>query len=234
MDTLDFFIGARLAAAREKAGISLEKAAKDTRIRVARLREIESDDFSGFAHPTYARLFLLDYAEYLGVPQAEIRPILPDRMGPAGGGFQYIDALAADLPSKGVSPRTKRRRIAILFLALAGLLVLTAVVLYTYVTLQKIERVAASKSLGDLADETAGPPPVPAPPAAEPSPATGEENVMMELVTQPVDAPATEAFTETTLDLIVPVPPPPAEGLPSLEQDPAPSASPSSSESPTP
>ena len=53
MDTPDFFVGARLGGARIKAGISLEKAAKDTRIRVQRLKEIEADDFSGFAHPTY-------------------------------------------------------------------------------------------------------------------------------------------------------------------------------------
>ena len=39
MDTPDFFVGARLGGARIKAGISLEKAAKDTRIRVQRLRE---------------------------------------------------------------------------------------------------------------------------------------------------------------------------------------------------
>ena len=48
-DGSDFFIGARLSARRQKLGIPIEKAAKDTRIPVARLRMIESDDFSSFS-----------------------------------------------------------------------------------------------------------------------------------------------------------------------------------------
>ena len=64
----DFFIGARLSERRQKLGIQLEKAAKDIRVSVSRLSQIEADDFSSFAHPTYARLFLVDYANYLRVP----------------------------------------------------------------------------------------------------------------------------------------------------------------------
>lgn len=173
MDTPDFFIGARLGAARAKAGISLEKAAKDTRIRVLKLRELEADDFSGFAHPTYARLFLLDYAEYLGIPVDEIRPMLPDHTGPAAGGFQYIDALAADLPRKSGSPRQRRRWIITLLAVAVGLVVLLAAALFTYFTIQKIERVARSKPLGEVPAAAAEPTPEPSPaptPAPEPAP----------------------------------------------------------------
>lgn len=198
MDTPDFFVGARLGAARSKAGIPLEKAAKDTRIRVQRLREIEADDFSGFAHPTYARLFLLDYAEYLGIPQDEIRPMLPDRAGSAGGGFQYIEALSAELPAMKASPRRRRLRI----LGFIGTVVIFALIvaagLFTYFTMKKIEAVARSKPLGEQAVPTAvvqEPPPQPTPAVADDamvdSPASPEDMVPFPSDTErlPVEVP---------------------------------------------
>lgn len=153
MDTPDFFVGARLGGARLKAGISLEKAARDTRIRVQRLREIEADDFSGFAHPTYSRLFLLDYAEYLGVSQDEIRPLLPDRAGAAGGGFEYINALARNPSSPVVLRQYRRPNLLKIFLAAGLFLILVVAGFFVYSTIKKIERVAGSTS------HTAKPPP---------------------------------------------------------------------------
>ncbi|MEI6033409.1 MAG: helix-turn-helix domain-containing protein [Verrucomicrobiae bacterium] len=172
MDTPDFFIGARLAAARAKAGISLEKAAQDTRIRASQIRQLEADDFSGFAHPTYARLFLLDYAGYLGIPQDEIRPLLPDRAGAAPGGFQYIDALAADLPAMAKPTRRRRFRILVVFLSAVLLFLLLIAAIFTYFAIKRIDRIARSKP---VAGQAAAPgsdrellpgttPPVPAPP----------------------------------------------------------------------
>lgn len=154
MDTPDFFVGARLGSARVKAGISLEKAAKDTRIRMQRLREIEADDFSAFAHPTYARLFLLDYAEYLGVPQEEIRSLLPDRAGSAGGGFQYIEALSRDPSSPVVPMRQRRPKLLWSFVTLGLFVLLAAAAFVTYLTLKKIERVARSSPLSAVTNET--------------------------------------------------------------------------------
>ncbi len=172
-NTPDFFLGARLGAARIKAGISLEKAAKDTRIRVMRLREIEADDFSGFAHPTYSRLFLLDYAEYLGVPLEEIRPLLPDRTGAAGGGFQYIEALSRN-PSSPVSPmRPKRPKLFGLFLATSLVILLAAAGLFTYFAIKKIERVARSAPLSSGAEAQKESPAV----SPEPAPAVDSEGL---------------------------------------------------------
>lgn len=164
MDTPDFFVGARLGGARIKAGISLEKAAKDTRIRVQRLREIEADDFSGFTHPTYSRLFLLDYAEYLGISPDEIRPLLPDCAGSAGGGFQYIEALSRKPSSPVVPMRPKRPRLLRLFLAAGLVLLLAAAGLFAYSTVNKIKRVAGSSALSGKPD--AGPPAASPPPVA--------------------------------------------------------------------
>ena len=151
MDTPDFFVGARLGGVRIKAGISLEKAAKDTRIRVQRLREIEADDFSGFTHPTYSRLFLLDYAEYLGIDADEIRPLLPDRAGAAGGGFQYINALSREPLTAPAPLQHKRRKLLRSFVAVGAALVLVAAAFFVYSTVKKIQRVTGSSPLSEKA-----------------------------------------------------------------------------------
>lgn len=164
MDTPDFFVGARLGAARIKAGISLEKAAKDTRIRVQRLREIEGDDFSSFAHPTYSRLFLLDYAEYLGVPKDDIRPLLPDSLGSGAGGFEYINALARRPSSPVVPLQRKRPSLRRILIALAIIFLVLVGGLFAYSIIQKIERITGSSTL------TANPVPEAATPAATPEP----------------------------------------------------------------
>lgn len=177
IETPDLFVGSRLAAARTKAGISLEQAARDTRIRVQRLREIEADDFSGFEHPTYARLFLLDYAAYLGVPQDEIRPLLPDQTVAAIEGFQYLDALSgAPQPAPARSPGRRRRRRAILG-TLATLIIALAVligVLSFISTVRKLERLKPVPGLREELAATPAPSPTPEP-TPEPT-ATPEES----------------------------------------------------------
>lgn len=189
MDTPDFFVGARLGGARIKAGISLEKAAKDTRIRVQRLREIEADDFSGFAHPTYSRLFLLDYAEYLGISPDEIRPLLPDRAGAAGGGFQYINMLSRDLSSPAVPIRTGRPNL-LRIIIVAGLVLLVATVgIFASFTIKKIKRVAGSAAV-------TGKPFVMETPAASPSPSPEPvtvEGTLPAMPETPADSPDSNA-----------------------------------------
>ncbi len=181
MDTPDFFVGARLGAARIKAGISLEKAAKDTRIRVQRLREIEADDFSGFTHPTYSRLFLLDYAEYLGISPDEIRPLLPDRAGAAGGGFQYINALSHGPTSPLVPMRTKKRPSLLrVFIVVGIILVLLVAAIFVYLTVKKIERVTGSSPLSERSNMEQSAVPPPPPPAIGAPPASSAEPVPVE------------------------------------------------------
>ncbi len=233
----ELFVGAFLGSARAKAGIPIEQAAKDTRIRTQRLREIESDDFSGFVHPTYVRLFLLDYATYLGVPLDEIRPMLPDRPGMATGGFDYLNVLATEDNIK-TKPELKRphNRLLVLLSALAVTIIALMIGLYVLLTWRKIESVALSAPL-PLAGQvvptpTPQPTPEPPPPTPEPAPvieeSTGEEMVFA------VDAPYPPVLVE-------PTPPPvpdPAQPWPDVAVSPfatpVPDASPTPSPSPTP
>lgn len=181
-ETSDFFIGARLGKARAAAGISLEQAAKATRIRVLRLKEIESDDFSGFAHPTYARLFLIDYANYLGVPEEEIRPMLPDTLAAGAEGFQYLDALTGGYAA-GKSSRKRQRKLSSqifrVFLIILAVIVISIAAITLWITWRKLEAVWKSAPL--QGDEAVVSTPSPSP-AATPEPSATPE------IEQPTDS----------------------------------------------
>jgi len=210
--TPDFFLGARLGSARANAKITIEKAAADTRIGIQRLREIESDDFSGFSHPTYARLFLLDYAEYLGIPDEEIRPLLPDRAGAAPGGFQYIDGLAADIPAFAKAMKRRRLKILVALGSAFVLFLLLLAALLTWFTIKKMERVARSRPISELVAQPPAPPePAPAPaPAPLATPAPVAEESVAEFTAVGEILPSQENDFVETFEAVVTPPPKPA------------------------
>jgi cytoskeletal protein RodZ len=174
----DLFVGGRLAAKRQKAGITIEKAAKDTRIPVARLLQIEADDFSSFAHPTYARMFLVDYANYLRVPLDEIRPALPGSQKLGSGDNKYLDVLLATPGFLQGEQFKSVRRLLIAIGAAIGVLLLIAVGIYSWRTWKKFERVkpaaipaATPAPLPPVLFEPLEPTPQPSPiPTATPTP----------------------------------------------------------------
>ena len=64
-------IGEQLSAAREAKSLELKEISKATRIPEATLEALEKSDYSIFPNPTYARSFLSQYSEYLGVDADE-------------------------------------------------------------------------------------------------------------------------------------------------------------------
>ncbi len=60
-------LGQKLQQARLAKKITLEEAARVTKIRQSRLQEIENEDFSGFSSLAYAKGFLLIYGKFLDV-----------------------------------------------------------------------------------------------------------------------------------------------------------------------
>lgn len=118
-------MGHLLANAREKMGVSVEEAARETRIHVDRIRDMEGDQLFQFTHPSYARMFLRDYARYLNFPQERLRTLLPDGGESMSDGLSYITRYSAPERTSGAPPRRKRGGIlfvflAALFLGLAG------------------------------------------------------------------------------------------------------------------
>ncbi len=179
----DFFIGARLAARRQKAGIPIDKAAKDTRIPVARLRAIESDDFSSFAHPTYARLFLTDYANYLGVPVEEIRGYLPGGKNLGTADNSYLDVLLAKPGFLQGDQFKSIRRLLIATGILVGLVLFVFLAVYAWRTWKKFERVQPAAPVPALS-------PTPAPKsAASPGPSPRPEAFTLMPKGTPVSSP---------------------------------------------
>jgi len=68
----DTLTGADLRTIRKEIGISLEKIAEETNIRITMLRAIEEDDFDNFPPMVYLKGFLKSYARYLQVDEATI------------------------------------------------------------------------------------------------------------------------------------------------------------------
>lgn len=60
-------IGGRLKSAREAKGISLDEAARFTKVQRKILESIEEDQVEGILDPAYRKIFLKKYASYLGL-----------------------------------------------------------------------------------------------------------------------------------------------------------------------
>lgn len=75
-------IGEVLRSAREARGWSVQDVYERTRISRGSIEAMEADDFSGFAGPVYARMFLRDYCRALDVDEGPLLQMLTDRVAP--------------------------------------------------------------------------------------------------------------------------------------------------------
>jgi len=60
-------VGSALRRARQIRGITLDEAARDTKLRVEQLAALEEEDFESLGGEVYARAMLRTYAQYLGL-----------------------------------------------------------------------------------------------------------------------------------------------------------------------
>lgn len=65
-------VGSALRRAREVRGLSLDQAARDTRLRVEQLDALEREDFEVLPGEVYVRASLRTYANYLGLDADEV------------------------------------------------------------------------------------------------------------------------------------------------------------------
>ncbi|HTG47598.1 MAG TPA: helix-turn-helix domain-containing protein [Actinomycetota bacterium] len=68
-------VGSALRRAREIGGISLDEAARDTRLRADQLRALEEEDFEALGGDVYARAMLRTYAQYLGLKPGRVAAV---------------------------------------------------------------------------------------------------------------------------------------------------------------
>ncbi len=113
--------GARLQAAREAAGLSLEQVSQQLKLAPRQVRALEEEDFAQLPGRTFARGFVRNYARLLNLDGDDLLALLPDATrAPALGApaLHSTGAMIAELPAaNGASPGLARWLIPIVLVA---------------------------------------------------------------------------------------------------------------------
>jgi cytoskeleton protein RodZ len=113
--------GARLRAAREAAGLSLEQVAQQLKLAPRQVRALEEEDFAQLPGRTFARGFVRNYARLLNLDGEELLATLPDATrAPALGSpaLHSTGAMMAELPTASrVQPGVTRWVIPLVLVA---------------------------------------------------------------------------------------------------------------------
>ncbi|MBQ7667008.1 MAG: helix-turn-helix domain-containing protein, partial [Kiritimatiellae bacterium] len=78
-------IGETLRTAREAKGFSVQDVQTATHMTARQVTDIENDDFSSFAYPFYAKVFLRQFARAVGLDPAPLVARLAEESGSSGG-----------------------------------------------------------------------------------------------------------------------------------------------------
>src|SRR4029078_6253969 len=100
-------LGKKLQEARLARNLTLDEAARITKIRPSRLQEIENEDFSEFSSLAYAKGFLLIYGKFLNVDVSPYLEAFEDSESVSVDGYAYLQDNPAPKPSR--APVTRRR-----------------------------------------------------------------------------------------------------------------------------
>src|SRR5437868_3447224 len=83
-------IGKKFEEARRARNLTLDEAARMTKIRPARLAKIEADDFSQFPSLAYAKGFLLIYGKFLDVDVTPYLDVFETSKDVTVDGYSYL------------------------------------------------------------------------------------------------------------------------------------------------
>jgi cytoskeletal protein RodZ len=101
-------LGKKFQEARLARNLTLDEAARMTKIRPTRLAEIEADDFSQFPSLAYAKGFLLIYGKFLDVDVTPYLDAFEDSERATVDGYSYLQENRSQKPIS--SPVVRRRR----------------------------------------------------------------------------------------------------------------------------
>src|SRR6059058_1494663 len=105
-------LGKKFQEARQARNLTLDEAARMTKIRPSRLAEIEADDFSQFPSLAYAKGFLLIYGKFLEV---DVTPYMEAFEGSDAGvtvdGYSYLQDNPAPGPIRAPIVRRRAARV---------------------------------------------------------------------------------------------------------------------------
>lgn len=119
--------GARLAAAREKEGLSVGDVAARLRLHVNQVRALESGNLAKLPEAAYVRGFVRSYARALGLDPAPLIDDLNTRIGPAGDSVVDGMARTRDYSPVRAAAHERTSRSLVLGLSLVALVALGAV-----------------------------------------------------------------------------------------------------------
>lgn len=162
-------VGKKLQHARLRRQISIDDAARITRLRPAQVLDLENDNYTNFPNIAYAKGFLLIYAKFLDVDVSEFAETMETSNPVAIDEYEYLNTpldrgrvIAYHAPPR----RRSLRPLMIMGIALVGVMI----VMYLIVSFQRLGNLVeiAEKREGNGAPEQQQEPPAP---AARPSPA---------------------------------------------------------------
>jgi cytoskeletal protein RodZ len=103
-------LGKKFQEARLARGLTLDEAARMTKIRPSRLAEIEADDFSQFPSLAYAKGFLLIYGKFLDVDVTPYMEAFEGSEAVTVDGYSYLQDNPAPEPTRAPIARRPRPR----------------------------------------------------------------------------------------------------------------------------
>src|ERR1700736_5614299 len=93
-------LGKKFQEARLAKNLTLDEAARMTKIRPSRLAEIEADDFSQFPSLAYAKGFLLIYGKFLDVDVTPYLDVFETSRKVTFDGYSYLKDQPAPNPRR--------------------------------------------------------------------------------------------------------------------------------------
>jgi cytoskeletal protein RodZ len=108
-------LGKKFQDARLARGLTLDEAARLTKIRPSRLAEIEADDFSQFPSLAYAKGFLLIYGKFLDVDVSPYLDVFETSREVTVDGYSYLQDQPAPKPRRvrpTRAPAVRRERVS--------------------------------------------------------------------------------------------------------------------------
>ena len=185
-------LGKKFQEARLAKNLTLDEAARMTKIRPSRLAEIEADDFSQFPSLAYAKGFLLIYSKFLDVDVTPYMEAFETSEQVTVDGYSYLQDNPAPKPVRtpvirrrpSPSPSSSERRS--LMPLVMGIIVLVIGFSLTKFILN-VRRIGSHSSQPTVQTSPAAPPPASASLAAAPTQAP--ESATKRIASAPASAP---------------------------------------------
>jgi hypothetical protein len=200
-------VGRKLQQARLRRQISIEDAARATRMRPDKIIDLENDNFANFPNMAYAKGFLTIYAKFLSVDVSDFADTMESTNPVAIDEYEYLNAPVEQRPVVHYAPR-KQSLMPLLITAL--LFIAAAIVMYLVVSFQRLgnlEQIAEKKEGGDSPAPSAAIAPAlsPAVPAASLEPSVEVRRAEVAATPAPSPAVATPAPAPVTA-VVTPAP----------------------------